>query len=119
MSGGEVHDMMYKKSFTVGKVKHSGTFKGKSNALGQGGRAAQLKARGVPGGVIGMMARKVGAAPGGPNYHKKAKKAGSTVGTKGNVKRKTTGLGGNVEMKKTKKRKASSKTSSKKGKGVC
>lgn len=53
----------------MGKVKTSGTFKGKSNKLGMGGRAAQLKAEGVPGGVIGALARKAGAAPGGPNYH--------------------------------------------------
>lgn len=52
-----------------GGIKKSGTFHGKSNALGHGGRAAQLKAKGVPGGVIGMLARKAGAAPGGPNYH--------------------------------------------------
>jgi hypothetical protein len=54
-------------------VKKTGSFKGKSNALGQGGRAAQLKAQGVPGGVIGDLARKAGAAPGGPNFHKKGK----------------------------------------------
>ena len=40
-----------------GAVKHSGTFNGKSNALGHGGRAAQLRARGVPSGVIGAIAR--------------------------------------------------------------
>jgi len=67
------------------KVKKSGTFRGKSNKLGHGGRAAQLKAAGhggraaqlkaagVPGGVIGMLARRAGAAPGGPNYHGKKK----------------------------------------------
>lgn len=57
-------------------IKKTGSYKGKSNKLGYGGRAAQLKARGVPGGVIGNLARKAGAAPGGPNYHgrKKAKK---------------------------------------------
>jgi len=49
----------------------SGTFQGKSNALGHGGRAAQLKAKGVPQGVIGMLARKAGAAPGQKNYHGK------------------------------------------------
>lgn len=54
-------------------VKKSGKFEGKSNKLGHGGRAAQLKARGVPGGVIGELARKAGAAPGGPNYHGKRK----------------------------------------------
>jgi hypothetical protein len=55
-------------------VKKTGSFRGKSNKLGHGGRAAQLKARGVPGGVIGMLARKAGAAPGGPNYHGRKKK---------------------------------------------
>lgn len=52
-----------------GGVKTTGSFKGKSNSLGHGGRAAQLKAKGVPGGVIGNLARKAGAAPGGPNFH--------------------------------------------------
>lgn len=55
----------------VGKIKKSGTFRGKSNALGHGGRAAQLRARGVPEGVIGELARKAGAAPGQSNYHGK------------------------------------------------
>lgn len=55
-------------------TKHSGKFEGKSNALGRGGRAAQLKARGVPGGVIGDMARAAHAAPGQANYHGKHKK---------------------------------------------
>ena len=49
----------------------SGSFHGKSNALGHGGRAAQLKAQGVPGGVIGELARKAHAAPGQKNYHGK------------------------------------------------
>ena len=53
------------------KVKTTGTYKGKSNKLGYGGRAAQMKAAGVPGGVIGAIARKEGAAPGGKNYHGK------------------------------------------------
>lgn len=53
---------------------HKGTVKtgstdGKSNALGHGGRAQQLKNEGVPGGVIGEIAREKGAAPGQPNYH--------------------------------------------------
>lgn len=52
-----------------GDTKKTGKFHGKSNALGHGGRAAQLKAKGVPGGVIGEIARKKGAAPGGPHYH--------------------------------------------------
>ena len=55
-------------------VQKSGSFKSKSNKLGYGGRAAQLKAQGVPGGVIGELARKKGAAPGGPNYHGGKKK---------------------------------------------
>lgn len=51
-------------------TKTTGTFAGKSNKLGSGGRAAQLRAQGVPGGVIGAIARRKGAAPGGPNFHK-------------------------------------------------
>lgn len=51
------------------RVKKSGSFEGKSNKLGHGGRAAQLKAKGVPGGVIGNLARAAGAAKGSPNYH--------------------------------------------------
>lgn len=51
------------------RIKLTGTFKGKSNKLGYGGRAAQLKAKGVPGGVIGNLARKAQAAPGQKNYH--------------------------------------------------
>lgn len=54
-------------------IKKSGSFKGKSNKLGYGGRAAQLKAKGVPGGVIGNLARKAQAAPGQKNYHGKKK----------------------------------------------
>ncbi len=53
----------------MAKVKTSGSFEGKSNKLGHGGRAAQLKAQGVPGGVIGELARKAHAAPGQANYH--------------------------------------------------
>jgi hypothetical protein len=49
-------------------TKKTGSFAGKSNKLGMGGRAAQLKAQGVPGAVIGEIARSKGAAPGGPNY---------------------------------------------------
>lgn len=52
-------------------IKKSGTYRGKSNKLGYGGRAAQLRARGVPGGVIGRLARKAQAAPGQKNYHGK------------------------------------------------
>lgn len=50
-------------------IKKTGKFEGKSNALGHGGRAAQLKAKGVPQAVIGMLARKAHAAPGEKNYH--------------------------------------------------
>ncbi len=56
-------------SMPKGPVKKSGSFKGKSNKLGHGGRAAQLKAQGVPGGVIGKLARQAHAAPGQKNYH--------------------------------------------------
>jgi hypothetical protein len=52
-------------------IKHTGSFHGKSNKLGHGGRAAQMKARGVPGGVIGAIARREHAAPGQRNYHGK------------------------------------------------
>lgn len=55
-------------------TKKSGSFDGKSNKLGHGGRAAQLKAKGVPGGVIGDLARKKHAAPGEKNYHGNKKK---------------------------------------------
>ncbi len=50
-------------------IKTTGTFQGKANALGMGGRAAQLKAAGVPGGVIGNLARAAQAAPGQKHYH--------------------------------------------------
>lgn len=52
-------------------TKKTGTYKGKSNKLGHGGRAQQLKDKGVPGGVIGKIARSKGAAPGQANYHGK------------------------------------------------
>lgn len=55
-------------------VRKSGKFEGKSNKLGHGGRAAQLKAEGVPGGVIGNLARKAHAAPGQKNFHGKKKR---------------------------------------------
>lgn len=55
-------------------VKKSGSFKGQSDKLGYGGRAAQLKAQGVPGGVIGKLARDAEAAPGQANYHGGKKK---------------------------------------------
>lgn len=62
-------------------VKTSGSFQGKSNTLGHGGRAAQLKARGVPGGVIGNLARAAQAAPGQKNFHGGKKKKAS-IGAK-------------------------------------
>ena len=52
----------------VSNTKKTGTFQGKSNALGQGGRAAQLKAKGVPLGVVGNIARSKNAAPGQAHY---------------------------------------------------
>ncbi len=57
------------KSKFIDTIKKSGTFHGKSNTLGHGGRAAQLKSKGVPQAVIGMLARKAHAAPGQKNYH--------------------------------------------------
>lgn len=58
-----------------GSTKKSGTYKGKSNKLGHGGRAQQLRDKGVPEAVIGAIARRKGAAPGQKNYHsKKGKK---------------------------------------------
>ena len=54
-----------------GPTKKTGKFRGKSNKLGYGGRAAQLRARGVPEGVIGAIARRKHAAPGQANYHGK------------------------------------------------
>lgn len=56
-------------NMTPGQIKKTGSFEGKSNKLGYGGRSAQLKAQGVPGGVIGDLARKAQAAPGQANYH--------------------------------------------------
>ena len=53
----------------AGGIKKSGSFHGKSNALGHGGRAAQLKAQGVPQAVIGMLARKAQAPPGQKFFH--------------------------------------------------
>lgn len=63
------------------KIKKTGKFEGKSNKLGYGGRAAQLKAKGVPGYVIGKLAREVHAAPGQKNYHGKSN--GGKYGTMG------------------------------------
>ena len=49
------------------------TFDGKSTKPGYGGRAAILKAKGVPGAVIGAIARSKGEAPGQKGYHGKRK----------------------------------------------
>lgn len=80
-------------------IKMSGKFQGKSNMLGQGGRAAQLKARGVPGGVIGNLARAAHAAPGQKNFHKK--KIAKKDGEPNNI--------GNEAAKSSKRKKMSSK----------
>ncbi len=56
-------------------TKKTGSFAGKSNKPGMGGRAAQLKAGGVPEGVIGAIARKKGEAPGQAGYRPDKKKA--------------------------------------------
>lgn len=53
----------------MGKIKTTGSYKGKSNKLGYGGRAQQMKDQGVPGGVIGNRARAKQAAPGQKNFH--------------------------------------------------
>lgn len=41
-----------------GTTRKTGTFQGKSNALGGGGRAAQLKAKGMSGALIGYIGSK-------------------------------------------------------------
>ncbi len=64
-------------------IKTSGSFEGKSNALGSGGRAAQLKVQGVPGGVIGALARKAHAAPGEANFHRSMRKAAAKKAVRG------------------------------------
>ena len=74
MSGGDDGTDATHREKRMGNTKKSGSFQGKSNKLGHGGRAAQLKAAGVPGGVIGNIARSKGAAVGGPNYHGGMKK---------------------------------------------
>ncbi len=68
---GDTSDIKQTLSYKKKGIKTKGTFKGKSNKLGHGGRAAQLRAKGVPGGVIGMLARRAQAAPGMKNYHGK------------------------------------------------
>lgn len=59
-------------------TKKSGTYRGRSNKLGHGGRSAQLRDQGVPEAVVGSIARKKHAAPGQKNYH------GKRVGRKRN-----------------------------------
>jgi hypothetical protein len=71
-------------------TKKTGSFGGKSNKLGSGGRAKQLKAKGVPGGVIGEIARSKGAAPGQSNFHA-AKGTSNVPGKKGPIDPKTLG----------------------------
>lgn len=114
LSGEAVNALMKRKAAKRKSVKDTGSYEGKSNKLGQGGRAAQLKAQGVPGGVIGNLARAAHAAPGQKNFHKKHKKAKKgVIGMAGDVemkgakhkhmKRKSTiGMEGDVEMKKAK-----------------
>jgi hypothetical protein len=53
------------------KMKKSGKSHGKSNKLGYGGRAAQLKAHGMSDRLIGWLAHRAKAAPGEKNYHGK------------------------------------------------
>jgi len=62
-------------------IKKTGSYKGKSNKLGYGGRSAQLRDQGVPEGVIGSLARKAQAAPGQKNYHGGKKKAAGKKGS--------------------------------------
>lgn len=62
-------------------IKKTGSFQGKSNMLGHGGRAAQLNSalvkKGVPaaerGAIIGARARAAHAAPGQKNFHGRRK----------------------------------------------
>lgn len=96
-SGEMVHKMAQK------SVKMTGKFHGKSNKLGQGGRAAQLKAQGVPGGVIGALARRAQAAPGQKNFHKKKISVNTEMAMKKKGSKKTVSMGGNKKMKSSKK----------------
>jgi len=93
LSGKDIHEKA---------IKMSGSFHGKSNKLGQGGRAAQLKAQGVPGGVIGNLARAAHAAPGQKNFHKKKGALDMAMKKKGSKKYPTIARGeeGDVEHKK-------------------
>lgn len=54
-------------------TKKTGYTDGKLNKPGMGGRAQQLKNKGVPGAVIGTIARSKGEAPGQKGFHPKKK----------------------------------------------
>ena len=84
-------------------VKHTGSFGGKSNKLGQGGRAAQLKAQGVPGGVIGNLARAAHAAPGQANYHKSKRKTKKKEGGPAPIPQPSLGMAMKKKHKKARK----------------
>lgn len=60
-------------------IKKSGTYKGKSNAFGGGGRTAQMKAEGMSGALIGYIGRK--------NHGAKAMAQASVKGRKRAVKK--------------------------------
>lgn len=47
-----------KSKYIDDKTKKTGTFKGKSNALGGGGRFAQLKSKGMSGALAAYIGRK-------------------------------------------------------------
>jgi hypothetical protein len=76
ISACRIEETAMAKKESSGDTKKTGTYKGKSNKLGEGGRAQQLKDKGVPGGEIGILARAKGAAPGGPNFHSGSNKRG-------------------------------------------
>jgi len=70
----------FKKKWKSGKgmakkaIKKTGTFHGKSNKFGGGGRAAQMKAKGMSGALIGWIGRK--------NHGAKAMAKASAAGRK-------------------------------------
>lgn len=66
--GSPVGALMEKSQSMVGK-KMPKRFMGKSTNPGMGGRAKILKAKGVPKGVIGAIARSKGEAPGQKGFH--------------------------------------------------
>jgi hypothetical protein len=61
------------------------TFGGKSTKPGMGGRAAILKSEGVPGGVIGNIARSKGEAPGQKGFHHGKHKKGMSEADMGDM----------------------------------